>query len=79
MQYLQGALKWGFGAIVALLIGCFNYGLFNRFVFLHGAAPAGIESGLAYAMFFGMIGSPFALLIGALVGVATVWWRKRHQ
>ena len=78
MQYWKGALKWGFSVLAVFLIGCFVYGLFNRFSFIHASSPPGVDSGLAYASVVGFLVGPFVLLTGALVGVVIVWWRKRR-
>ena len=79
MHHWKAILLWGLGAQVVFFIGCFVYGLFNRFVFIHAAAPAGIDSGLAYAGLVGVMASPFVIVGGALVGAARVWWRRRLQ
>lgn len=79
MQYLRGALKWGFGVLAVFLVACFIYGLFNRFLFIHASSPPGVDSGLAYAWLLGFLFGPFVLLAGALVGVVIVWWRKRRS
>lgn len=78
MQYWRAALKWGLGSLGLFLVGCFVYGLFNAFSFLHGSSPAGMESGFGYAMIFGAVIGPFVLLGGALAGAAAAWWRKHH-
>ena len=79
MQYLRGALKWGFGVLAVFLVGCFIYGLFNRFSFIHGSAPPGLDSGFAYASVLGFLIGPFVLLAGAIIGVVVVWRSKRRS
>ena len=79
MRFWRTALRWGVGSLAAFLVGCFVYGLFNRFSFWHGAAPAGMESGFAYAVLFGGLIGPFVLLGGALAGATAEWWRKHRS
>lgn len=79
MQYLRGALKWGFGVLAVFLVGCFIYGLFNRFSFIHGSSPPGIDSGFSYAWILGFIIGPFVLLAGAIIGVVVAWRNKRRS
>lgn len=79
IKYWPAILKWGFGAFTLFIAACFIYGLFNRFSFWHGAAPPGIESGLAYAMLLGIgFGLP-VILSGAILGAVIVWRRKRRK
>lgn len=79
MLYWKAALIWGLSALSMFLTACFVYGLFNRFSFIHGASPAGPESGVAYLLVLGILIGPVVLIIGALAGVARVWRRKRKQ
>jgi hypothetical protein len=79
MLYWKAALIWGLSALSVFLAACFVYGLFNRFSFMHGASPAGLESGLAYLLVLGILIGPVVLIVGALAGAARVWWRKRKQ
>ncbi len=79
MSYLKTILRWGFVALGSLLAACFVYGLFNRFEFWHGAARPGIDSGLAYVWFGGLIAGPLVFLASGVVGAARLWWRKRKQ
>jgi hypothetical protein len=77
MHYWKAALIWGLSALGIFLISCFVYGLFNRFSFIHGASPAGIASGFAYLLTFGVVIGPLIFVGGALTGAAGVWWRNR--
>lgn len=74
--YLAVAAKGAFGSFAALLVASFTYGLFNRFSFLHGASPPGIESGFAYVLIVGVLAGPIAFVIGGLLTAAIVHLQK---
>ena len=78
MTYWKTMLKWGVGTVLLLLVLCFIYGLFNRFSFIHGASPAGIDAALAYVTFIGFFLGPYVFLVGAIIGAVKVWWLKRR-
>jgi hypothetical protein len=79
MNYWKAALIWGLGSFAILLAILFIYGLFNRFEFIHAATQPGIDAGVAYAFFGGLIIGPWIFLAGGAMGAARVWWRKRKQ
>ncbi|WMW80067.1 hypothetical protein RF679_15645 [Undibacterium cyanobacteriorum] len=74
--YLVVAAKGAFGSLGFLMAACFIYGLFNRFSFLHGASPPGIESGFAYAMIAGFSVGPIVFIVGGLLTAAISHVRK---
>ena len=74
--YLAVAVKGALGSVGALLVAGFTYGLFNRFSFLHGASPPGIESGFAYALIVGVLAGPIVFIVGGLLTAAIAHLQK---
>jgi len=78
--YLAVALKTGLGCVLLLLVLSFMYGLFNDFVFIHGASRAGLESATAYMVLLGFYIGPFVFFIGGICGAIVSYWRKtKHR
>ena len=77
LRLLKSALKTGISCLLALLIACFLYGLFNRFSFMHGSSPAGLESGIAYMFFVGVFLGPIVFIVGGLIGALISFLKRR--
>lgn len=77
--YLTVALKTGLICVLLLLALSFLYGLFNDFVFIHGASRAGLESATAYMVLLGFYVGPVLFFIGAICGAIISYWRKNKK
>ena len=77
IRYLMFAAKSGAVCILVFLTACFIYGLFNRFSFIHGASPPGLDSALAYMFFGGIIAGPLIFIAGGIcIALAVYYWKR---
>lgn len=77
--YLAVAAKGAFGSLFVFLVGCFTYGLFNRFSFWHGASPPGVDSGIAYAVILGITVGPIVFVVGGAIAAALARMSRQRR
>jgi hypothetical protein len=76
---LSTAAKGAFASLFLLIVICFGFGLFNRFSFLHGSSPAGVESGFAYAFIGFFLAGPVIFVMGGLLSVGASKFYKSKK
>ncbi len=77
--YLKVFLKVGLICFLCLLVASFIYGLLNRFSFIHGSSPAGLDSAFAYAFLVGAFFGPIVFTVGGFCGVLFSYFKKRKK
>ena len=65
LNHWKAGLKAGLVAFVLFLAVLFVYGLFNNFTFWHAFAHAGLQSGIAYMIYYGVFAGPVIVLLVA--------------
>ena len=65
LNHWKAGLKAGLVALVLFLAVLFVYGLFNNFTFWHAFAHAGVQSGIAYMIYYGVFAGPVIVLLVA--------------
>ena len=65
LNHWKAGLKAGLVALVLFLAVLFVYGLFNNFTFWHAFAHAGMQSGIAYMIYYGVFAGPVIVLLVA--------------
>ncbi len=58
-------LKYGLSAFALFLVALFIYGIFNNFTFWHAFAHAGVQSGVAHMIYYGVFAGPVVIIITA--------------
>ena len=65
LNHWKAGLKAGLVSLVLFLAVLFVYGLFNNFTFWHAFAHAGMQSGIAYMIYYGVFAGPVIVLLVA--------------
>lgn len=76
LEHWKIGLQRGLLVFALFLVVLFVYGLWNDFTFWHAYAPKGTQSGLAYAIYYGVFAGPVVFLIAAFATMYRVQSKK---
>ena len=69
LNHWKIGLKRGLQVFALFLAALFVYGLFNNLCFWHAFAHAGVQSGIAHMIYYGVFAGPVIFLITAFAAM----------
>lgn len=78
LQHWKIGLKRGLLAFALFLATLFVYGLFNNFTFWHAFAHAGVQSGIAHMIYYGVFAGPVIFLLVAFAVMYLTHLKSNH-
>lgn len=76
LEHWKIGLKYALSIFALCLAALFACGLFHNFTFWHAFAHAGVQSGFAYAIYYGIFAGPVMIL---LIAFAVMYFKSKKK